>query len=157
METALAALRLGLIQVPVVDIYGPTELGFILSQTRARAFVLPAAWRNFDFAARVAALADLPDLEHIIVLGDAPMPRPVVRWDEMLALPTEDVPLHAASAGDVVMLNFTSGTTGTAKGVVHSHATLGGEARRIMPEATAADAGKLMFWAGPAGHIGGIV
>jgi acyl-CoA synthetase (AMP-forming)/AMP-acid ligase II len=55
------------------------------------------------------------------------------------------------------MLNFTSGTTGTAKGVVHSHATLGGEARRIMPEATAADAGKLMFWAGPAGHIGGIV
>ena len=157
METALAALRLGLIQVPVVDIYGPTELAFILGETRARAFVLPAAWRNFDFAARVEALADLPALEYIIVLGDAPMPRPVVRWDAMLALPTEDIPPHAAATGDVVMLNFTSGTTGTAKGVVHSHATLGGEARRIMPEATAADEGKLMFWAGPAGHIGGIV
>jgi acyl-CoA synthetase (AMP-forming)/AMP-acid ligase II len=157
METALAALSLGLVQVPVVDIYGPTELAFILSQTRARAFVLPGSWRNFDFAGRVAALADLPDLAHIIVLGDTPMPRPVVRWDDMLALPTQAVPPHAAAPGDVVMLNFTSGTTGTAKGVVHSHATLGGEARRIMPEATDADRGKLMFWAGPAGHIGGIV
>ena len=157
METALAALRLWLIQVPVVDIYGPTELEFILRETRARAFILPAAWRNLDFPARVEALADLPDLEHIIVLGDAPMPRPVVRWDDMLALSAEDIPRHAAAPGDVVMLNFTSGTTGTAKGVVHSHATLGGEARRIMPEATAADEGKLMFWAGPAGHIGGIV
>jgi acyl-CoA synthetase (AMP-forming)/AMP-acid ligase II len=157
METALAALKLGLVQVPVVDIYGPAELSFILRATKARAFVMPASWRNIDFAARVAALADLPDLDHIIVLGDAPMPRPVVRWDELLDRPSDPVPPHAASPGDVVMLNFTSGTTGTAKGVVHSHATLGGEARRIMPEATAADAGKLMFWAGPAGHIGGIV
>jgi acyl-CoA synthetase (AMP-forming)/AMP-acid ligase II len=157
METAVAALKLGLVQVPVVDIYGSAELRFILGETKARAFVLPGSWRSFDFAERVAALAELPDLEHVIVLGDAPMPRPVVRWDEMLGLPAEEVPQHSAAADDVVMLNFTSGTTGSAKGVVHSHATLGGEVRRIMPAPTAADDGKLMFWAGPAGHIGGIV
>ena len=157
MAAALAALKLGLVQVPVVDIYGAAELSYILRATAAKALVVPGAWRNIDFAERLAALDALPALRHVVVLGDAAMPRPVLRWEDLLASGSAPAPAHPADPGDVVLLNFTSGTTAAAKGAVHSHATLGGEARRIMPVPEPAEWGRLMFWLGPAGHIGSIV
>ena len=56
-------MRLGLVLVPVVHIYGPVELSYILRATRAKALVVPSRWRNIDFQARVASLGDLPGFD----------------------------------------------------------------------------------------------
>ena len=58
----IAALKLGIILVPVVHIYGPSELAYILRASKARALMMPDQWRHIDYAARVEALGNLPDL-----------------------------------------------------------------------------------------------
>jgi non-ribosomal peptide synthetase component E (peptide arylation enzyme) len=73
VESAIAyeaAMKLGLIIVPIIHIYGPSEVGFILRQSKARALIVPDQWRHIDYLERVAALSDLPDLEHIVVIGE---------------------------------------------------------------------------------------
>jgi non-ribosomal peptide synthetase component E (peptide arylation enzyme) len=85
VELVLAALRIGLIVVPVVHIYGPAELGFLLRQTKAKALVLPDRWSNIDYADRLTRIGDVPDHKHVIVLGDGAMPLPSISWPQMLA------------------------------------------------------------------------
>ena len=45
---AIAAL--GAVLIPIVSIYGPAEVGFILRQSGARALVMPARYRRIDAA-----------------------------------------------------------------------------------------------------------
>ncbi|MGF6917995.1 acyl-CoA synthetase (AMP-forming)/AMP-acid ligase II [Paraburkholderia sp. 40] len=62
-ETALlylAALEIGAVLVPIVHIYGPAEVGFILRQSRARVLCVPDFWSRTDYLERVAALGDTP-------------------------------------------------------------------------------------------------
>jgi acyl-coenzyme A synthetase/AMP-(fatty) acid ligase len=158
MAAFLAALKLGVVLVPVVHIYGPAELRYILRVTQARALMLPDRWRKIDYAARVGAFDDVPSLAHVIVLGDEPMPRPVTRWREMLSPSLVPAPTHPAGPDDLAMMNFTSGTTAEPKGVLHSHAGLAVEARNMLPGPGPGFAeGDVMLWAGPGGHIASIV
>jgi acyl-CoA synthetase (AMP-forming)/AMP-acid ligase II len=125
----LAALRLGLIVVPLVHIYGASELGFVLRQTCAKALITPAAWRNIDYAQRFSALGETPDLKMIAVIGEGAFPGPAIAWD---ALVTEGrglapVPAHKGSADDICVVIYTSGTTSVPKGALHSHNTLGAD------------------------------
>ena len=131
-ETAvlyLAALEIGAVLVPIVHIYGPAEVGFILRQSRARFLAVPERWRGIDFLERVAALGSLPDLERVIVLGKRTPPGGIT-WRALEALAAEatstadDAP---AQPQDVCLLLYTSGTTASPKGVQHTHQTVGAE------------------------------
>ena len=88
-ETAvlyLAALEIGAMLVPIVHIYGPAEVGFILRQSRARFLVVPDRWRGIDFLERVEAIGALPDLERVVVVGErAPAGGITLREVESLA------------------------------------------------------------------------
>jgi acyl-coenzyme A synthetase/AMP-(fatty) acid ligase len=46
-----AAMLLGVVTLPIVHIYGPAEVGFVLRQSGARAFICPARWRHIDYLA----------------------------------------------------------------------------------------------------------
>jgi cyclohexanecarboxylate-CoA ligase len=120
-----AALRIGAVVCPVTTIYRRRELRFILERTGCRIIVAPSTYRGFDFAAMVSDLAvHLPHLEHVICVGDTAAPR-VVSSRALLAgtgaPPAEPV---ETAEDDVAVLAFTSGTTGEAKGVMHSHASM---------------------------------
>src|SRR5690606_3325930 len=79
----LAAMHLGLIYVPMVHIYGPAELSYVMKTVGAKMLIIPDRWKRIDYSARISALEDIATLEHIIVIGDEPMSRPVTRWSEL--------------------------------------------------------------------------
>ncbi|HWW54215.1 MAG TPA: AMP-binding protein, partial [Acidimicrobiales bacterium] len=69
--TFYACAMLGVTLVPIVHFYGPKEVGFILRQSGARAFVVVSAYGKRDFLAELATIRDgLDDLETVFVVGD---------------------------------------------------------------------------------------
>ena len=157
IETAtlyLAALEIGAVLVPIVHIYGPAEVGFILRQSRARFLCVPQLWRGIDFLARVEDLGHLPDLERVIVIGErTPRGGITLQAIEALAATTPAVAAHPwpqAQPEDVCLLLYTSGTTASPKGVQHTHQTVGAE--WLIPFIDGAGPYLTPF---PAGHIAG--
>ncbi|CAB3739149.1 AMP-binding protein [Paraburkholderia rhynchosiae] len=130
-ETAvlyIAALEVGAVLVPIVHIYGPAEVGFILRQSRARFLCVPERWRGIDFLERVEALGNLPDLERVIVVGER-TPENGITLKEIEAI-SKHANLKSDSPPqpqDVCLLLYTSGTTAAPKGVQHTHQTVGAE------------------------------
>jgi len=118
----LAAYKLGAAVVPLVAVYGARELGFIMRETLAKALVIPDVWRGYDYLERVAAAGELPDLESLIVVGEASGPG-VVRWAD-LDRAAQPCPAPAGIADEVCLVIYTSGTTSDPKGVKHTHNTM---------------------------------
>jgi acyl-CoA synthetase (AMP-forming)/AMP-acid ligase II len=151
--TYQAALMLGATVVPIIHIYGPHEVGFILRQSGARVLVLPDRWRNIDYVERFDALVDVPALEHVIVIGDSG-PSGAIPWQQLADHePIGELP--AAHPDNRCMLIYTSGTTADPKGVQHTTNTLVAEVR-----STAAALGERLgvsLAAFPAGHIAGVI
>ncbi|MDB5445081.1 MAG: fadK, partial [Phenylobacterium sp.] len=119
----LAALKLGLALVPIVPIYGAREIGFIMRQTKARALVIPETYRGFDYITRVEQAGDLPDLQHLIVVGEN-APAGAIRWRDLPSAPAQAYPKAQGIADEVCLVIYTSGTTADPKGVKHTHNTM---------------------------------
>ncbi len=155
--TFQAAMILGVVIVPVIHIYGPAEVGFILEQSGARAFVCPDRWRHIDYYERLDRLdrTRLPALDHVITLGETPY-EGSLSWNELEAGGRTDFELPPVEADDVCLQIYTSGTTADPKGVRHSHNTLLAETRgsRATLDAGHTPANLAAF---PAGHIAGVL
>ncbi len=153
----LAAFRLGLVVVPIVAIYGGREIGFIVRQTRAKALIVPDRWRGHDYLERVQAAGDMPDLQHLIVVGDY-VPYGAIGWNELEAEAGGVFPLAFGGADEVCVILYTSGTTADPKGVKHTHNSMLSDfniaraAPEILSAAAAAGPTLSVF---PAGHIAG--
>lgn len=120
----LAAARLGLVCNPIVPIYRDAELRHILRDARSKLYFIPSVFRSMDYAAMAARLRpDLPDLQDVVLVRDrAPG---CLAYDDLIAA-TSSLPDDAGEADPnaVKLVMYTSGTTGPAKGVLHSHNTI---------------------------------
>jgi acyl-CoA synthetase (AMP-forming)/AMP-acid ligase II len=152
-----AAMMLGVVTLPIVHVYGPAEVGFILRQSGARAYVCPERWRQIDYLARLERLdrSRLPALEHVIVIGER-APAGGLTWRQLLARGTPRFEAPSLSADDVCMLVYTSGTTADPKGVQHTHETLLAEVCGVRRQLGATRPGTYLA-AFPAGHIAGVL
>src|SRR5690606_26829700 len=148
-----AALLAGAVLVPIVHIYGPNEVRFILEQSGAKILVQPDRWRSTDFGDRVAVYADIPTLEQIVVVGDT-VPAGASAWDELVAT-TSEYTRPAGHADDVALLIYTSGTTSAPKRVQHSHNSLLAE-QRSAPQYPGAGDDAVQLVSFPPGHIAGV-
>ncbi|MGO9872802.1 MAG: AMP-binding protein [Acidimicrobiia bacterium] len=119
----------GFVLVPIVHIYGPKEVRFVLAESRARAYISADRYGHVDYLDIVDGAP--PDtLAHLglhLVVGSAGdvSSRRVSRagWDIVAgAAPAVSVP--ASDPDDVCVLAYTSGTTNDPKGVMHTHRTL---------------------------------
>jgi fatty-acyl-CoA synthase len=112
------AARAGVVLVNVNPAYRSHELRYVLHKSRIRALFL----REHDARANYREILEesragqsLP-LEHVVWLGDA-------SWDAFLARGA-DIKTNPALPGDVANIQYTSGTTGSPKGVLLTHRNL---------------------------------
>jgi acyl-CoA synthetase (AMP-forming)/AMP-acid ligase II len=137
---AFYALAMGeYVLVPIVHIYGPKEVRFILGQCGARAYVSALQHGHVDYVDIVDGASDgeLRDLAlHLVVTDGDDIPAsprvPRIGWSVVDA----HAPVAAQRSvdpDDVCVLAYTSGTTSDPKGVMHSHRTLLAELGHMRP------------------------
>jgi acyl-CoA synthetase (AMP-forming)/AMP-acid ligase II len=149
-----AVMMLGATAVPIIHIYGPHEVGFILRQSKARVLVMPDRWRNIDYRQRFDAITDAPDLQQVVTIGEGAGPGGAINWSRVAAAsPLSRMP--TTHPDDRCLLIYTSGTTADPKGVQHTTNTLMSEV-----QTTAAAIGERAganLAAFPSGHIAGVL
>ena len=124
---ALAAFRVGAVVNPLMPIFRERELSYMLEFAEAKLVVVPKIFRGFDHEAMAKALQrDLPKLAHVVVVdGAGPDSFEATLLSSQERLPPPPIgEIGATPADEMAVLMFTSGTTGSPKGVMHCLNTL---------------------------------
>ena len=129
----LAAYALGAITTPISPILRQRDVSRQLEIGRAAALVVPAVFGSFDYIGMARELQAQLGLRCVIAVGAEPG-EGVVGWDAMQrdgAAETLAAERDAIARGDfvrrvdeVTVVNFSSGTSGEPKGVMHSTKTI---------------------------------
>ena len=123
-----AAALAGAIVAPIVHIYGTRETSYILGACRPRVHVTASRFGHQDFLANLEAMPELPGTELVVLDGDGPAGS--VGFAELLASAPIESPVPV-DPGAPALVGWTSGTTASPKGVVHSHQTVCAEIAQL--------------------------
>ena len=148
-----AVLLCGAVLVPIVHIYGSTEVVFILAESRAATLIMPHTFRSTRYLDRVVSYRDIPTLRNVVVL-DAEPDDDYIGW-EQLADSSQAYAGAEPGADDVCVLLYTSGTTSAPKGVQHSHNSILAEQATLLG-LLAGEPDSVELVSFPPGHVGGL-
>jgi acyl-CoA synthetase (AMP-forming)/AMP-acid ligase II len=154
----LAALELGAVVNPIVDIYRGSEVRYMLEKLGTSVYVAPRRYREFDYGEMVLDMApDLPALDHVVLLDDEGGDSGATAFESVLErgreAPAPDA--EGMAPDDLSLVQFTSGTTGRPKGGMHTENTLLAS-QRGQVELLGLDGEDVVFTPSPIGHLTGI-
>ncbi len=136
----------GIVLVTVNPAYLGGEVAYVLAAAKAAGLFFSPAYRATDQRAVVTAIApELPHLRQLVCFDD---------WAAFLASGKASTPLPSVSPGDMVQIQFTSGTTGRPKGACLHHRGLLNASRFAAIRAEFPEGG---VWVSPMPlfHVGG--
>ena len=147
----LAATLSQMVVNPILPSLRDSELRFILSDADVRMIFVPEQFRGHDHAAMLRRVsADLTDPPEVVVVrgaGDT-------SFTDLLQTPP--LPQTPPDPAAVRMIMYTSGTTGRAKAVLHSHESIHALIRQIGAH-WRVDPGDTFLVPSPIAHIGGSI
>ncbi|NYI00273.1 AMP-binding protein [Cupriavidus plantarum] len=130
------AAMIGAVTVPVNTRFKAEEIGYCLRQSDVRLLILADRFLKIDFVGYLREAEPavdralpgqlLPLLGHVVVIGDD-VPRGGLGWEAFLAdgdVVSDDeldAAMQAVVADDLLLIQFTSGTTAHPKGVMLTH------------------------------------
>ena len=157
-----ACARIGVVINPLMPIFRQRELRFMLGFAKTKLIVVPQEFRGFNYPQMLAQMrADLPDLEHVLVVDGADpqtnFARVLIdqRWEDDIEPEAAFAP-YRPDANDVTELMYTSGTTGQPKGVMHTANTLLCKSR-LAKELFSTDAHDVVYMGSPLAHQTGFM
>ena len=150
--TFCACARIGAVLVPINTRYTASEAGYILAQSDAKALVMTSVLYGLNYLEMLEQIApslaeaqhdllelkELPALKRVILsepehatmqaISVSPLPVYAVNLEALMQQAQAHEQLQAAertvSVEDVLLICYTSGTTGKPKGVMHNHRVL---------------------------------
>jgi acyl-coenzyme A synthetase/AMP-(fatty) acid ligase len=148
-----AVLLCGAVLVPIVHIYGVSEVGFILAESRAKALIMLGQLNTTSYLDRLPQLSTIETLAHVIVVDAQPDNR-YESWSS-LAESGDAYQRPILAPDDVCLLLYTSGTTSAPKGVQHTHNTVLAE-QQTLPALLHGSPDDVSLVTFPPGHIAGV-
>ena len=151
--TFYAVALTGATLVPIVHFYGPHEVGYVLRESEARVLITTDRFGHLDYLAALEELRPgLADLETVAIVGDGPLPADAIGFDALFGDPVDGP--SPVDPDSPAVVGYTSGTTASPKGVVHTHRTLIAEIHQV---ATMSATGRTPILNGaPVGHAIGM-
>jgi long-chain acyl-CoA synthetase len=123
-QSFLAVYTLGAVIVPINFMVGDGETAFIYQNSGAKAIISSKLFLPKIEACRKEA----PNVQHIILI-DPEVPAHTLSYHQLLAQHSDKCPIEPVADDDLAALIYTAGTTGTPKGVMHTHKSLLSNAR----------------------------
>ncbi|HUY91318.1 MAG TPA: acetate--CoA ligase [Pirellulales bacterium] len=118
---ALGALKNRSVFCPLFSAFGPEPIRARLTIAQAKVLVATTSL----YRRKAASLrAELPFLEHVILIGDEPLPadvRGAHSYRQLMDAASDRFTIEPTAPDDMALLHFTSGTTGMPKGAIHVH------------------------------------
>jgi benzoate-CoA ligase family protein len=113
------AMKIGAVAVGLNTLLKPHEYAYMLRDCRARALVV----HQMLLPQIMEIRANLPFLEHVIVIGEG-APEGMITYDALIAGKSAQLEIEQTHREDLCALNYSSGTTGEPKGILHAHKDL---------------------------------